>query len=287
MNVKSALEKKRQNPNIPIMKNVYLIGAACLMLGGCLQKQAAPIEYRGQYFFGKEGAYDKLGNELPKYSSYNPAPESEYHADKFVGQEERYGVSAEISDVSSSDIAPPEPIESSPLASEPLQEVRAYEPQQEPVESVTVTAPELETSSVDIPEQTPPPANTATTKFIWPLRGEIISRYGTTLNGQRNDGINIKAREGEPIRASADGVVAYADDEIKAFGNMAIIQHPGGYLSAYAHASELVIKKGDQIVKGQLIGFVGKTGNVNTAQLHYSIRKDKSPVDPMGLLSND
>ncbi len=259
------------------MNRLLLASFSCLLLAGCLQQKAAPIEYRGDYFFGKDGAYDRLGNELPKYSSYKPAPESDYNAEKFVGEEERYGVSAEIADVNAADLPPPEPIVSTPL-----------EQPEQPLESVTVTLaqPEFETASVDAPVETTLP-EVGTTKFIWPLRGEIISRYGTTVNGQRNDGINIKAREGEPIRASADGTVVYADDDIEGFGNMAIIQHPGGYLTAYAHASELVIKKGDKIVKGQLIGFVGKTGNVNTAQLHYSIRKDKQPVDPIGLLAND
>lgn len=272
------LEKPCRHSNISRMKHVLLTSAACLLLAGCLQKQAAPVEYRGKYFFGKDGAYDNLGNELPKYSDYNPAPDSEYNSDKFVGQDEQYGVSAEISDVSASELPPPEPI-----ASAPLEDV------QTPSETVTVTpsAPEYDTASVEPPVQTPPATTTTSAKFIWPLRGEIVSRYGTMQGGQRNDGINIKAREGEPIRASADGVVVYSDSEIKAYGNMAIIQHPGGYLTAYAHASELVVKKGDDVVKGQLIGFVGKTGNVSTAQLHYSIRKDKQPVDPAGLLSND
>lgn len=269
------------------MKSLLTLCAASVLLAGCLQQKAAPIDYRGNYFFGKDGAYDKLGNELPKYSSYNPAPETEYHADKFVGDDQRYGVSAEISDVSTADLPPPDAV-----ATEPLPEV------QKPLETVTVTAPtteqvapsqEFQSASIAPSPVTPPPAPTSSgsAKFIWPLRGEIVSKFGSSIGGQTNDGINIRAREGEPIRASADGVVVYADSEIKAYGNMAIIQHPGGYLTAYAHASELVIKKGDDVVKGQLIGFVGKTGNVDTAQLHYSIRKDKTPVDPSTLLSSD
>lgn len=267
------------------MKPIVVASFTCLLLAGCLQKQAAPIEYKGNYFFGRDGAYDRMGNELPKYSDYNPAPDSEYHADKFVGEEQRYGVSAEIGSVATEDLPPPEPVSSSPLP-----EV------EQPTESVTVTSPaaqqieaqhEFETAAVSIPEKTPPATSSAPTKFLWPLRGDVISHFGNKISGQANDGINIRAREGEPIRASADGVVVYADDEIKAYGNMAIIQHPGGYLTAYAHTSELVVKKGDTIVKGQLIGFVGKTGNVSTAQLHYSIRKDKQPVDPEKLLSRD
>lgn len=282
------LEKWRQIPNIPRMNFMRPATLSCLLLAGCLQQQAAPVEYRGDYFFGKDGAYDRLGNELPRYSAHNPAPDAEYHAEKFVGtEEERYGVHAEVADVSSADLPPP--------VQAPATEstVSAYAPAQPPLESVTVIAPvageEMQTSALDIPEQTPPAqaSDPAPVKFIWPLRGEVLSRYGSMLNGQRNDGLNIKAREGEPVRASADGVAVYADDEIKAFGKMAIIQHSGGYLSAYAHASELVIKKGDQIVKGQLIGFVGKTGNVSEPQLHYSIRKDKTPVDPMSLLASD
>ncbi len=264
----------------------------------CTQRNAAPVEYRGGYYFGKEGAYDRRGNELPRYSSYNPAPETEYHADKFVGEEERYGVSAEIGDVSASELPPPEPIESRPLEPATSSQSGDYDEWGQPTQSVTVTpdesvvveqTPEVQTAYAPppAPVTTPLPPKETAGSFIWPLRGEIVSRFGKKQGGQVNDGINIKAREGEPIRASADGIVVYSDDEISGYGNMVIIQHPGGYLTAYAHASELVVKKGDDVVKGQLIGFVGKTGNVNTAQLHYSIRQNKRAVDPESVLVSD
>ncbi len=267
------------------MKQTAAIALLPLLLAACMQEKAAPIEYKGGYFFGRDGAFDRQGNELPKYSDYNPAPSDTYNVDKFASEDQRYGVSAEIADVSSNDLPPPEPIVSTPL--------------EQPVESVTVTQPvaqqlepmqEFETAAVSDPVKTPSASTdtpAATVKFIWPVRGDVISRYGSSKDGQRNDGINIKAREGEPVRASADGVVAYADNEIAGFGNMAIIQHAGGYLTAYAHTSELVVKKGDDVVKGQLIGFVGKTGNVDSAQLHYSIRKDKHPINPETMLTKE
>lgn len=264
------------------MSKIVAFPLLVLSLAACMQEKPAPIDYKGGYFFGKDGAYDRQGNELPKYSDYNPAPDSVYNEDKFVSEDQRYGVSAEVPDVSEHELPPPDAVSSNDLPSEQI-----------PTESVTVTAPsseqieplqEFESASIAEQAVTPPPTATTTVpaKFIWPLRGEVITHFGGA-----NDGINIKAREGEPVRASADGVVVYSDSEIKGFGNMAIIQHPGGYLTAYAHASELVVKKGDDVVKGQLIGFVGKTGNVDSAQLHYSIRKDKTPVDPEKLLSND
>lgn len=270
----------------------FVFPALVLSLAACMQEKPAPIDYKGGYFFGRDGAYDRQGNELPKYSAYNPAPGEVYHEEKFVSQDQRYGVSAEVPDVSANELPPPDAVSPVPLESPALLQ---------PTESVTVTAPAAERiaplrefESADIAEPavvTPPPpaaaADTASVTFIWPLRGQVISRFGSSQGGRSNDGINIKAREGEPVRVSADGVVVYADSEIKGFGNMAIVRHSGGYLTAYAHASELVVKKGDDVVKGQLIGFVGKTGNVDSAQLHYSIRKDKTPIDPEELLTRD
>ena len=97
----------------------------------------------------------------------------------------------------------------------------------------------------------------------------------------QNDGINLAVPEGTPIKAADDGVVAYAGNELKGYGNLVLIRHANGFVSAYANASELLVKRGDTIKRGQVIAHAGQTGNVTSPQLHFEIRKGSTPVDPM------
>ncbi len=109
--------------------------------------------------------------------------------------------------------------------------------------------------------------------FRWPVRGRVIAGYGAKTNGKQNDGINVAVPEGTPIKAADDGVVAYAGNELKGYGNLVLVRHSNGYVSAYAHASELSVKRGDTIKRGQLLGKAGQTGEVSSPQLHFEIRK--------------
>ncbi len=122
-------------------------------------------------------------------------------------------------------------------------------------------------------------------KFRWPANGRVITAFGPTTNGQQNDGINIAVPENTPVKAAEDGVVAYAGNELKGYGNLVLVRHPNGYVTAYAHAKELLVKRGDQIKRGQVIARSGQSGNVNAPQLHFEIRKGSSPVDPTKFLS--
>jgi murein DD-endopeptidase MepM/ murein hydrolase activator NlpD len=121
--------------------------------------------------------------------------------------------------------------------------------------------------------------------FRWPVRGRVIAGFGPKINGQQNDGINLAVPEGTPIKAAEDGVVAYAGNELKGYGNLVLIRHANGYVSAYAHASELDVKRGEAVKRGQVIGKAGQTGNVTSPQLHFEIRKGSTPVDPTRYLS--
>jgi murein DD-endopeptidase MepM/ murein hydrolase activator NlpD len=121
-------------------------------------------------------------------------------------------------------------------------------------------------------------------KFRWPANGRVIAGYGPSSSGQQNDGINIAVPENTPIKAAEEGVVAYAGNELKGYGNLVLVRHPNGYVTAYAHAKELLVKRGDQIKRGQVIARSGQTGNVNAPQLHFEIRKGASPLDPMKFL---
>lgn len=117
-------------------------------------------------------------------------------------------------------------------------------------------------------------------QFRAPVRGRVIATFGPKPGGTHNDGVNFAVPEGTAVRAAEDGVVAYAGNELKGYGNLVLIKHADGYVTAYAHASELDVKKGDQVRRGQVIAKAGQTGSVTTPQLHFEIRKGTQAVDP-------
>jgi murein DD-endopeptidase MepM/ murein hydrolase activator NlpD len=121
--------------------------------------------------------------------------------------------------------------------------------------------------------------------FRWPVRGKVITSYGAKTNGKANDGINLAVPEGTPVKAAEDGVVAYSGNELKGYGNLVLVRHANGYVTAYAHASELLVKRGDAIKRGQIIAKSGQSGEVGSPQLHFEIRKGSSPVDPLQFLN--
>ena len=121
--------------------------------------------------------------------------------------------------------------------------------------------------------------------FRWPVRGKVIAGYGAKTNGKSNDGINLAVPEGTPVKAAEDGVVAYSGNELKGYGNLVLVRHANGYVTAYAHASELLVKRGDTIKRGQIIAKSGQSGEVGSPQLHFEIRKGSNPVDPLQFLN--
>jgi murein DD-endopeptidase MepM/ murein hydrolase activator NlpD len=121
--------------------------------------------------------------------------------------------------------------------------------------------------------------------FRWPVRGKVITSYGAKTNGKANDGINLAVPEGTPVKAAEDGVVAYSGNELKGYGNLVLVRHSNGYVTAYAHASELLVKRGDTIKRGQVIAKSGQSGEVGSPQLHFEIRKGSTPVDPLQFLN--
>lgn len=117
-------------------------------------------------------------------------------------------------------------------------------------------------------------------KFIWPVKGTVVSGFGTVGKGRKNDGINIKAATGTNVKAADKGVVAYAGNELKGFGNLILIKHSDGYITAYAHNQHLYVKKGQKVLRGEKIATVGSTGSVNSPQLHFEVRAGKKAVNP-------
>lgn len=118
-------------------------------------------------------------------------------------------------------------------------------------------------------------------RFIWPLEGTILARFGPLAPGKVNDGINIAAAAGTPVRAAADGVVAYAGDQIGVYGGLILINHGGGWVSAYGHAERLEVQRGQAVKAGDVIALAGATGQVQTPQLHFQLRRGRVPVDPL------
>jgi murein DD-endopeptidase MepM/ murein hydrolase activator NlpD len=121
--------------------------------------------------------------------------------------------------------------------------------------------------------------------FRWPARGKVIAGYGAKTNGKANDGINLAVPEGTPVKAAEDGVVTYSGNELKNYGNLVLVHHSNGYVTAYAHASELLVKRGDTIKRGQIIAKSGQSGDVGSPQLHFEIRKGTAPLDPLQFLN--
>jgi murein DD-endopeptidase MepM/ murein hydrolase activator NlpD len=151
-----------------------------------------------------------------------------------------------------------------------------------PTETARVAKPEVPDPKAAVQEAEP--AGGIPT-FRWPVKGRIIAGFGPRTNGTQNDGINLAVPEGTPIKAADDGVVAYAGNELKGYGNLVLIRHSGGFVSAYANASNLVVKRGETVKRGQVIAHAGQTGNVTSPQLHFEIRKGSTPVDPTKYLS--
>ena len=132
----------------------------------------------------------------------------------------------------------------------------------------------------------PAPDTNAALALRWPLKGKVISGFGAKPNGLKNEGINIAVPEGTNIQAAEGGVVAYAGNELKGYGNLVLVRHAGGYVTAYAHASQLLVKRGDTVKRGDVIAKAGQTGAVQSPQLHFEVRKGATALDPNKFLTS-
>jgi len=121
-------------------------------------------------------------------------------------------------------------------------------------------------------------------RFSWPIVGPVISSFGPGAQGTRNEGINIAAERGAPFRAAADGTVSYAGP-LRGYGNLILIMHRHSYVTAYAHADNVAVARGEEVGKGQVIGTTGTSGGVDRPQLHFEIRRGVTPIDPNPLLA--
>lgn len=158
----------------------------------------------------------------------------------------------------------PAPAATTPPPAAPQQEVAAAAPPPKPEPKAEVGAP--------------PPRGSA--RFLWPVKGKLISGFGPKPDGLHNDGLNIAAPKGTAVVAADNGVVAYAGNELRGFGNLLLLKHSDGWITAYAHLDKIEVERGATVKRGQVIARVGQTGGVSSPQLHFELRKGSQAVDP-------
>lgn len=157
----------------------------------------------------------------------------------------------------------------------------------EPIASAPLASPTLQnTSSMLAPSR---PALTSITPasadgWMWPVNGRVTVPFGQQAEGIANEGITIAAPAGSAIKAAAGGEIAYVGTHVRDYGNMVIVRHPGGQLTSYAHARDIIVAKGDRVHKGTVLGYVGQTGNARAPQLHFAMREGSGVIDPTSKL---
>jgi murein DD-endopeptidase MepM/ murein hydrolase activator NlpD len=239
------------------MKRIASLLGVALLAGACTQ-DPSEVSYRGDDYYGRvhEAALDSPNHET--YPENSPRLKPAYA---------RPVEPAAVQPVKITDLAAP----TAPTP-QPLQQTASLE--------------RSNLNSPPVPQHAPPAHSTA--RFIWPVEGgKVIAHFGPKGNGRSNDGVNIAIAEGEPIWAAAAGTVVYAGGDLKGYGNMVIVRHTGGWMTAYAHMRSISVKKGDVEKQGAILGYVGTTGGVKEPQLHFAIRDGRTPVDPELYLKKD
>ncbi len=174
--------------------------------------------------------------------------------------------------------SPPGPVKRDNLP--PPTEHRTAAGQPTPLSPPAAETSKAESKTEATVAATPPPP-----RFAWPLHGKVLAPYGTGQGGQKNDGIDIQATAGEAVKAADGGTVIYAGSDVAHLGNLLLVQHQGGYITAYGNNEALLVKKGDAVKKGQTIAKAGNSGGAASPRLHFEVRRGGSkPVDPMTVL---
>jgi murein DD-endopeptidase MepM/ murein hydrolase activator NlpD len=177
---------------------------------------------------------------------------------------------------------PIDPTAAPPVISVPSVAAEPLRPDVKPA-----AAPPVSTAMTEPPAAASAPRASASDggTFLWPVRGQVLGVYGSGRDGTRNDGINIAAPRGAAVEAADGGVVAYTGNELRGYGNLILVKHPNGWISAYAHCDQILVKRGDKVARGQTIARVGSTGNVSEPQLHFELRRGNRAVDPSEFLA--
>lgn len=161
--------------------------------------------------------------------------------------------------------------------------VRTASAPSKPNRGPSSTAP---ATSIPPPIAPPAPPARAGSRFVWPVEGKILAQYGPSGKGLHNDGINIEVKPGTSVKAAENGVVAYSGNELQGFGNLLLVKHADGWMTAYAHNDSLLVKRGDEVKRGQVISKAGSSGNVQSSQLHFELRRGTKAVDPLKYLAS-
>jgi murein DD-endopeptidase MepM/ murein hydrolase activator NlpD len=189
--------------------------------------------------------------------------------------------------------APPPPAQTAPADARSLALTDRQRADTAAVETRQVSRLQSEPHAASTPAPAIAAVDQATTdrgaapSFAWPLHGHVIADVAAAKTDQRDDGIDIAVPAGTDVRASADGVVAYTGDDLRNFGNLILVRHDGGFVTAYAHVDQILVKVNDQVHRGQVIAKSGSTGVVSTPLLHFEIRKGSAPVDARQYLPPD
>ena len=219
----------------------------------------------------KTGQVIRLPSPQPKLAeefSANPAPPSF----------ETVSGPMKVPSVESEVLAPPPGM--TPQTATATKTLGGYPPQPNAAPATAPPAQVQKVSAVTPSVISKPPPRVGNGKFMRPVDGKVISGYGPKADGLHNDGINIKAARGAPVRAADNGVVAYVGSEMQGYGNLVLVRHADRWMTAYAHMEKTLVKKGDVVKAGQSIGTVGSTGGVDSPQLHFEVRKGTQAMNP-------
>lgn len=174
----------------------------------------------------------------------------------------------------------------------PTTSTAALPPNVDPVVTSSVTPTQRPSSSgsgsvqsIDQSSTASAPDATGIANMRWPARGRVISGFGSNSGGRPNDGIDISVPKGTPVKAAENGVVIYAGDGLKEFGETVLVRHSDGYVTVYGHLDSMSVSRGDNVTRGQTLGASGMSGNARQPQLHFEVRKDSRPVDPTRYLN--
>lgn len=161
---------------------------------------------------------------------------------------------------------------------------KAEQPKPAPVAAVQPAPTKTVTDAVSADSKEQAPEATGIGKYRWPARGAVVANYGQNVEGKRSDGIDISVPVGTSVKAAENGVVIYAGNGLKELGNTVLVRHDDGTVTVYGHAESLSVQRGQKVQRGQQVAVSGMSGNVKRPILHFQVRKDATPVNPMGFL---
>lgn len=235
--------------------------------GQVLRLPAAPLQPPGQVVFPPVAASSPA---TPSHASAPPRPV--YDSQHPSPAAPAYYMPAQSADLSARGTGPAEIVRENlpPPSSLP-------QPQPQPQAVTRVNLLAAPPAATDVPQ----PSGRDGAPFLWPVEGPVLSGFGPKAGGLHNDGINIGAARGTPVRAANDGIVVYAGNQLKGFGNLILIRHEDRWVTAYAHLDRMQVEKGRRITAGQVIGAAGSTGSADRPQLHFEIRRGTDSLNPL------